>query len=126
MAGFMALTVLAAACASSSPGESRQVLGPDWRGLNPGTGTPRYGGTLNMVGTGDVDVMDYDIGYYRTDYEVLRLTVRQLYSWPAVPGHTFTPAPDLATGMPVITDHGLKETVTVRRGVMWNTSPPGR
>jgi peptide/nickel transport system substrate-binding protein len=77
-----------------------------------------------MVGISDVDVMDYDIGYYLTDYEVLRLTVRQLYSWPAIPGHTLTPAPDLATGMPVITDNGLKQTVTIRSGVMWNTSPP--
>ena len=38
-----------------------------------------------MVGIGDVAVMDYDIGYYRTDFQVLRLTVRQLYSWPAIP-----------------------------------------
>ena len=55
---------------------------------------------------------------------MLRLTVRQLYSWPAIPGHTLTPAPDLATGMPVITDNGLKQTVTIRSGLMWNTSPP--
>ena len=44
----------------------------------------------------------------RTDYQVLRLTVRQLYSWQAHPATTTTPEPDLATGMPVVTDHGLK------------------
>lgn len=77
-----------------------------------------------MIGISDVDVMDYDIGYYTLDYMVLRLTVRQLYSWPAIPGKNTTPAPDLAAGPPVISDGGLKETVTLRSGVMWNTSPP--
>ena len=101
-----------------------QVLAAGWQGLNPGTGPPQYGGTLNMVGISDVVVMDYDIGYYRTDFQVLRLTVRQPYSWVAIPGRTLTPAPDLATGMPVVTDNGLKQTVTIRSGVMWNTSPP--
>jgi len=127
MVGAAALTMLAAACSSpstSSSGQTTQPFASGWQGLNPGTGAPRYGGTLNMVGISDVVVMDYDVGYYRTDYQVLRLTVRQLYSWPAVPGRTLTPAPDLATGMPVVTDKGLKQTVTIRRGVMWNTSPP--
>ena len=126
MVGAVALTILAAACTSStsSSGQTTQALGPGWQGLNPGTGAPQYGGMLNMVGVSDVIVMDYDIGYYRTDFQVLRLTVRQLYSWPAIPGHTLTPAPDLATGMPVVTDNGLKQTVTIRSGLMWNTSPP--
>ena len=26
--------------------------------------------------------------------------------------------------MPVVSDNGLKQTVTIRSGVMWNTSPP--
>ena len=126
MVGGVVLTILAAACTSStsSSGRTAQALAPGWQGLNPGTGAPQYGGTLNMVGISDVIVMDYDIGYYRTDFQVLRLTVRQLYSWPAIPGHTLTPAPDLATGMPVVTDNGVKQTVTIRSGLMWNTSPP--
>ena len=77
-----------------------------------------------MIGVSDVDYMDYDIGYYTTDSQVMRLTVRQLYSWPAVPGNNTDPAPDLATAMPVISDNGLKQTVTLRSGVMWNTNPP--
>ena len=44
------------------------------------------------MGIGDVAVMDYDIGYYRTDFQVLRLTVRQLYSWPAIPPLAQDPA----------------------------------
>ncbi len=76
-----------------------------------------------MVGISDVDYMDYDVGYYTTDYQVSRLTVRQLYSWPATPGHNTIASPDLATALPVVSDNGLKQTVTVRSGVMWNTSP---
>src|SRR6266568_7700724 len=126
-AGAVALTMLAAAC-SSSKGTSgttpaAQQVTAGWQGLNPGTGAPQRGGTLNMVGISDVDYMDYDVGYYTTDYQVSRLTVRQLYSWPATPGHNTIASPDLATALPVVSDNGLKQTVTVRSGVMWNTSP---
>jgi len=125
----VALATLAAACSSSTKSSSGQTpttqqVAPGWQGLNPGAGAPQTGGTLNMVGISDVDHMDYDIGYFTTDYEVLRLILRQLYSWPAIPDKTTVPEPDLATGMPVVSDNGLKQTVTIRSGLMWNTSPP--
>jgi peptide/nickel transport system substrate-binding protein len=128
VAGVVALTVLGAACSSSSsntPGKSTPAsttVQVGWQGLNPGT--PKYGGTLNEIGVSDVDHMDYDIGYYSTDYMALRLYLRQLYTWPAIPGKTTTPVPDMATGMPVISDNGLEQQVTLRTGMMWNTSPP--
>jgi peptide/nickel transport system substrate-binding protein len=123
--------MLAAACSTSSSsgngsgntGQQGQ-LKAGFQGLNPGTGAPQMGGTLNVVGISDVDYLDYDTGYYTTDYQVARLTVRQLYGFPADPAKTTTPEPDLATGMPVISDNGLKQTVTLRSGVMWNTNPP--
>jgi peptide/nickel transport system substrate-binding protein len=129
--GAVALTMLAAACSSSSTSGSGsgssstgpQALAAGFQGLNPGTGAPQRGGTLNMVGISDVDYMDYDTGYYTTDFQVSRLTVRQLYSWPAIPNKNTIPTPDLATALPVISDNGLKQTVTLRSGVMWNTSP---
>jgi peptide/nickel transport system substrate-binding protein len=130
VAGAVALTLLGAACGSAGNGHSggssnsRSASGvtPGFQALNPGT--PRYGGTLNMIGVSDVDHMDYDVGYYTTDYQALRLYLRQLYSWPAIPGKTLTPVPDMATGMPVISDNGLVWQVTLRSGMMWNTSPP--
>jgi peptide/nickel transport system substrate-binding protein len=129
VAGAVALTMLAAACSSSSKsGSGTSTTGPQaltagWQGLNPGTGAPQKGGTLNMVGISDVDYMDYDVGYYTTDFQVARLMTRQLYGWPAVPGHNTVASPDLATALPVVSDNGLKESVTIRSGVMWNTSP---
>jgi peptide/nickel transport system substrate-binding protein len=129
VAGAVALTMLAGACSSSSKsGSGTNTSGPQaltagFQAVNPGSGAPQRGGTLNEVGVSDVDYMDYDVGYYTTDYQVSRLMTRQLYGWQAIPGHTDTPAPDLATAMPVISDNGLKQTVTLRSGVMWNTSP---
>jgi peptide/nickel transport system substrate-binding protein len=125
--------MLAAACSSSSTSGSGNATGgagqqgqltAGFQALNPGTGSPQRGGTLNMVGISDVSYMDYDVAYYTVDSMVLRLMVRGLYGWPAVPDHNITPSPDLATGMPVVSDNGLKQTVTIRSGVMWNTSPP--
>ncbi len=125
-----ALTMLAAACSSSTTtsssggGQTTQQVTAGWQGLNPGTGAPQRGGTLNMVGVSDVNYMDYDFAYYTSDIHVMRMLERGLYGWPAIPGANTTPAPDLATALPVVSDSGLKQTVTIRSGVMWNTSPP--
>jgi len=130
VAGAVALTMLAAACSSSSTsgnggGNTQQnQLAAGFQGLNPGTGSPQSGGTLNMVGVSDVNYMDYDFAYFTTDSLVMRMLERGLYGWPAIPGHNITPAPDLATGMPVVSNNGLTQTVTIRSGVMWNSTPP--
>jgi len=121
-----------AACSSSSTtssgnggtpgGSTKPALAAGFQAVNPG-GTPKSGGTLNLVGVSDVDHMDYSTGYYTTDYQVLRFTLRQLYSWAAIPGNNTTPVPDLATGAPVVTNNGLKESITLRSGLMWNSTP---
>jgi len=109
---------------SSAPAASSGIQ-PGFQAVNPGSGAPQTGGTLNMIGVSDVDHMDYDIGYYSTDYQAYRLYLRQLYSWPAVAGpQNLTPQPDLAAAPPVISADGKTWTVTLRSGLMWNTSPP--
>jgi len=133
-AAAVAVAVLAAACSSSpsssggsGPSASASSSGSATGGaqaLNPGSGTPQRGGTLNEIGVSDVANMDYDTAYYSTDDMVMRLTERGLYGWQAVPGKTTTPAPDLATGDPVVSADGKTVTVTIRDGVMWNTTPP--
>ena len=125
----VAVAMLAASCSSSSSSSSgsqqqQNQLTAGWQGLNPGTGAPQTGGTLNQVGVSDVQYMDYDLAYYTTDIQLMRDTVRGLYGWAAVPGNNTTPVPDLATALPVVSDNGLKQTVTIRSGVMWNTNPP--
>ena len=49
-------------------------------------GTPVNGGTLNMLGAGDVDYMDPNVSYYSVGYLNLRMWSRQLFTYPADPG----------------------------------------
>ncbi len=72
VSGLAALALVATACGSSAgssgssnSGSSGSVsLASGVQGINPGTGAPKKGGTLNMLGVGDVDYMDYNISYY--------------------------------------------------------------
>ncbi|HYK66537.1 MAG TPA: ABC transporter substrate-binding protein [Streptosporangiaceae bacterium] len=120
-----ALSLLAAACggSSSSSPTTAVSLNSGLQALNPGTGTPQRGGTLNLLGTGDVDFMDYNISYYTIGALAQRLYQRGLYGYPAQPGHTTDVVPDLATAMPVISNGGKTYSLTIRNGADWNTSP---
>jgi peptide/nickel transport system substrate-binding protein len=96
-----------------------------------GTGTaaqPVTGGTLNMLGSGDVDYMDPNISYYSIGYLALRLWSRQLFTYPADKGKATTPVPDLATDLPTTANGGVSAdgttyTIKIRQGAQWNTSP---
>ena len=127
-AALAALALLAAACSSGSTSSTSSPGGPTvagWQGVNPGSGTPQKGGTLNMLGQGDVDYLDYNISYYSIGYIGMRPWVRGLYSFPAIPGASATkPYPDLATAAPVVSNGGKTIAVTIRTGAMWNTTPP--
>ena len=125
VAGLAALALAASACSNTNTnsGSGNVSLNDGLQALNPGTGTPQKGGTLNMLGTGDVDFMDPNISYYSIGYLNLRMWARGLYAYPATPNKTTTPAADLATGAPVISDGGLKYTVTIRSGAQFDTTP---
>ena len=123
-----ALVVALGACSGSSPG-SGQGSGPvslssGVQGLNPGSGPPRRGGTLHMLGQGDVDYMDYNISYYGIGFLAQRAWLRGLYAYPAIPGKTTTVAADLATSRPAVSNGGKTFTVRIRTGAKWDTSPP--
>ena len=121
------LGLLAAACSSSTPSSTATTTGsgalPNQRYAANSSGTPVTGGTLTMLGTGDVDFMDPNVSYYAVGYLGLRMWARSLYTYPAVQGQTTTPVADLATAMPTITNGGLTYSVTIRTGAMWNTTP---
>jgi peptide/nickel transport system substrate-binding protein len=125
--GLAALALTASACGSSgsaSPsGTSSSVsLDSGTQGLNPGTGSPTRGGTLNMLGVGDIDFMDYNISYYSIGNLGQRMWVRGLYAY-AASGTGTKVVPDLATAAPVISNGGKTYTITIRSGAQWNTSP---
>jgi peptide/nickel transport system substrate-binding protein len=89
---------------------------------------PVSGGTLNMLGTGDVTYMDPNISYYSIDYLAMRMFSRQLFTNPAITGQVTNPVPDLATEMPTagnggISADGKSYTIKIRQGAKWDTSP---
>lgn len=111
-------------CGSSSPSRTGGGTTP-----TTGGGTAVRGGTLTMLGTGDVDYMDPNISYYTTGYLALRMWSRQLLTYPAVTGQTTDVVPDLATAIPTVANggisaDGLTYKLTIKTGAMWNTTPP--
>ncbi|MBW4722034.1 ABC transporter substrate-binding protein [Saccharothrix obliqua] len=96
--------------------------------------TPRFGGTLRLVGPGGVDHIDTASAYYATSAQILRALTRQLFAYPASadlsdPAAAFTPAPDLAAEVPTAENGGISAdrrtyTIRLRDGVRWNSTPP--
>ena len=90
--------------------------------------TPVAGGTLNMLGVGDVDYMDPNLSYYTGGALNLRMWSRNLYANPAIEGKNFSTVPDMATEIPSTTNggisaDGLTYTIKIKPGIKWNTSP---
>ncbi len=86
------------------------------------------GGTLNMLGTGDITYLDPNISYYSIDQIVLRMFARALFTNPAVEGKTTIAAPDLATELPTTGNGGISadgKTYTIKlvQGAKWDTTP---
>lgn len=86
------------------------------------------GGTLNLLGTGDVDYMDNNITYYTVGYENTRLWSRALFTNPSVAGKVTDTVPDAAAETPTtsnggISSDGMTYTIKIRSDMKWNTSP---
>src|ERR1700680_714238 len=133
--GAVALGVIAA-CGGSSSGGPTTANGFQLATFTNGSGraaTPPTG-TFIYAGMGDVDHVDTTSAYYTGTYIVERAFARQLYSYPAYDtaatdlNAALTAAeqtvPDVATAAPMISNGNKTYTITLRQGVMWNTSPP--
>ncbi|TCO40604.1 peptide/nickel transport system substrate-binding protein [Kribbella antiqua] len=113
-------TLMLAACSSG---------GGSTTGSGSTAATPVTGGTLNMLGAGDVDYMDPNLSYYSVGYLNLRMWSRQLFTYPADPGSDNTkPVADLATEIPTTDNGGISAdgktyTIHIRPGAQWNTTP---
>ncbi|HVS67751.1 MAG TPA: ABC transporter substrate-binding protein [Mycobacteriales bacterium] len=124
-------SVVIAACGSSSSGGNK---GGGGGGTQSGTtftklstnasGTPKSGGVLKLAGSGDADYYDPNITYSSLGQSAARLYNRSLYGYSPELGHTTEAVPDLATGDPVASDGGKTETMVIRQGAMFDTSPP--
>jgi peptide/nickel transport system substrate-binding protein len=110
-----AIGLLAAACAG---------------GTTTTTTTGTKGGTLIMLGNGDVDHLDTASAYYTVSYIVERAYSRQLVSYPNTADQTkaVSLVADAATQVPStsnggISSDGLTYTFKIKAGVKWDTSP---
>ncbi len=84
------------------------------------------GGTLKVLGAGDVDHLDPALAAYVPTTSVMRAITRQLISYKTVddPVQRIAPEGDLATEVPEPTNDGLTYTFTIRDGAKWN-APDG-
>ena len=116
-AALAGLSLAAAACGTSSPPAT-------------GGGTPVKGGTLTLLGKGDVDHLDTASAYYTVSYTLERAFTRQLVTYPASNDfkQSTTVVADMATQVPSkgnggISSDGQTYTFHIKQGVKWDTSP---
>ncbi|MEU6038443.1 ABC transporter substrate-binding protein [Actinomadura sp. NPDC047616] len=97
------------------------------------SGQPTYGGVLRLYGPGSMDHVDPACAYYMLGGQIIRLFARQLFTYAPVKDlrdwRAVAPVPDIAVDIPSTHNGGLSAnhkvyTVTLRRGVMWDTTPP--
>ena len=117
-AALLAVAALGVASCGSITGDSG----------NGDPGTPRRGGTLRLVGNGDVDHLDTASAYYVPTYRLFRAITRQLVSYPYSDDvkQATTPVADLAESVPEPTNNGLTWTFTIRKGAKWDVGDNGR
>jgi peptide/nickel transport system substrate-binding protein len=124
------LAVLLAACGSSSSesssttsssaSASSALSSSGYKSplTEPLTGGKR-GGTLEVLQEIDFEHLDPGIAYFSVDYAVVFATQRPLYSQKP---NSSEPSPDMAEGMPEISNGGKTVTVHLKEGVKF--SPP--
>ncbi len=110
VAASLGIGLLAVSTAASAPAKSS-------------ASTPKSGGTLYLLGNGDVDYMDPNVSYYTVGQLGMRMWSRQLMTYPSVAGKSTDIEPDLAVAPPKASNGGKTYTVTIRTGAMWNTTP---
>lgn len=136
VAALSALVLVVAACGSgssnSSSSSSSSTTSASGNSANQNkVGNPVYGGTLQILGSGDVDHLDTASAYYAATYTLERGFTRQLVSYPASPTTSTANSivADVASQIPTeanggISSDGMTYTFKLRSGVMWNTTPP--
>jgi ABC-type transport system substrate-binding protein len=91
---------------------------------------PVYGGTLEILDTGDVSHLMTSSADVAATMSMLRVFTRTLIAYPSsAVDTTFRLVPDLALDVPSrenggISEDGLTYTFHLRRGVRWDTNPP--
>lgn len=108
------VVLTASACGGSSSGGSSNK-----------PAAAKKGGTLKLLGAGDIDHMDTASAYYTVSYTLLRGISRQLVSYPNSADETKanTPVADMVESIPTPTNGGKTYEFTIKDGVQWDTTP---
>jgi peptide/nickel transport system substrate-binding protein len=105
---------------SGSSGTSSSSLKPALTGASETLNNGKKGGTLTVFQHEDFQHLDPGESYFSLDYDVLYPTQRPLYIFS--PNSSTQLIPDLASGMPIISDGDKTVTVHIRPNVHF--SPP--
>ena len=90
---------------------------------------PRRGGTLRLVGAGDVDHLDPALAYHTVTRGIVRALTRQLVTYASSRSLATTAVivPDLATAADgPVDEQGRVYRFTLKQGVRWDAGPRGR
>ena len=116
LAAIATASVSVTGCGSSSSSSATS---------SAGTSAVKNGGTVTVLEVaGGIDSLDPGYFYYQTDYTDLgQTTHRTLYGFRPV---DTSPQPDLATGLPVLSNGGKTLTIHIRSGVHYSPPLAGR
>src|SRR3954452_1066143 len=113
----LALVVVAVGCGGSDSNKSGG-------GSTAAPKNAQKGGSLTVLSLADVDSLDPGYWYYQYDYMALaQPTQRWLYSWK--PTDT-KPTPDIASGLPEVSDGGKTLTIKIRPGINYSAPLKGQ
>lgn len=116
--GLVAASTLAVTACGGS-GSTSSSSSSSAGGSAPAATNGKQGGTLNQLGTSDVDYVDPGHTYFTVGYQLAFAIGRPLYGFK--PGEA-TPVPDLAASDPEIAADNKTIKVTLRKGVKF--APP--
>ena len=94
--------------------------GSDDDGQGSGTTEGKTGGKLTYLAAADTDYIDPGQTYYTFGFMISLAVNRQLLGY--MPDDSTTPIPDLADGMPTVSDDSKTITVKIKKGVKY--APP--
>lgn len=117
------LSLTAAACGGGDDDSPTPPGASGTGSSSAGASEGKPGGTLKMLGAGDIDHMDPAAAYYTVSYTLLRGITRQLVSYPNDADETKanTVVADMAEDVPEPSNGGLTYTFKIRDGVQWDT-----
>src|SRR3954467_12549092 len=108
----VALSLIVAACGSSSDEGNKPSGGNQNTTAGKPTENAKRGGKLTVLWAGDVDHIDCGASYYQMGIFICDATQRQLYAYK--PDDGVNMQPDIADGPPEVSEDGKTVTIKIK------------